>query len=179
LKGTPSFFIRNLNVEGLIFRSSAILTYPACFPDSVVGIIANPEVCAAEYVEFFIRVAKADLTTFAPATAQKNINIAILNEVAVPLPPLKEQQEIVRRVEELFAFADRIEVRYQKAKTLVDKLTQSILAKAFRGDLVPQNPNDEPASELLRRIKSQKVEGIKTANPMRRKRQRKSVSCVL
>lgn len=76
---------------------SAILTYPACFPDSVVGIIANPKVCVAEYVEFFIRVAKVDLATFAPATAQKNINIGILNEVSVPLPPLSEQQEIVRR----------------------------------------------------------------------------------
>jgi type I restriction enzyme S subunit len=82
---------------------SAILTYPACFPDSVVGIIANTEISVAEYVEFFIRVAKTDLATFAPATAQKNINIGILNEVQVPLPPLPEQQEIVRRVESLFA----------------------------------------------------------------------------
>ena len=137
---------------------SAILTYSACFPDSIVGILANSEVCLAEYVEFFIRVAKVDLSTFAPATAQKNINIAILNEVAVPLPPLTEQHEIVRRVEELFALADQIKVRYLKAKTQVDKLTQSILAKAFRGELVPQDPNDEPASELLKRIKAQKVE---------------------
>jgi type I restriction enzyme, S subunit len=136
---------------------SAILTYPACFPDSVVGINANPNVCLPEYIEFFIRVAKADLSTFAPATAQKNINIAILNEVAVPLPFLSEQHEIVRRVEELFALADRIEARYQKAKVHVDKLTQSILAKAFRGELVHQDPNDEPASELLNRINTQKV----------------------
>ena len=49
-----------------------------------------------------------------------------------------EQHEIVRRVEALFALADQIETRYQKAKTYVDKLTQSILAKAFRGELVPQ-----------------------------------------
>ncbi|MBI4766685.1 MAG: restriction endonuclease subunit S [Deltaproteobacteria bacterium] len=131
---------------------SAILTYPACFPDSIVGIIANSVVCLAEYVEFFIRVAKTDLSTFAPATAQKNINIAILNEVAVPLPPLIEQHEIVRRVEELFALADQIEARYQKAKAHVDKLTQSILAKAFRGELVPQDPNDTPAIILLSEI---------------------------
>jgi len=137
---------------------SAILTYPACFPDSVVGIIANPKVAVAEYVEFFIRVAKTDLATFAPATAQKNINIGILNEVQVPLPPLPEQHEIVRRVEDLFALADRIEARYQKAKAHVDKLTQSILAKAFRGELVPQDPNDEPATELLNRIKKSKKE---------------------
>jgi type I restriction enzyme S subunit len=132
---------------------SAILNYPACFPDSVVGIIANPKTCIAEYVEYFIRVAKADLAMFAPATAQKNINIAILNEVSVPLPPLPEQRETVRRVESLFRLAEQIEARYTKAKAQIDKLTQSILAKAFRGELVPQDPSDEPVEELLRRIK--------------------------
>lgn len=86
------------------------------------------------------------------------INGTILKEINIPLPPITEQQEIVRRVEELFALADRIEARYQKAKAQVDKLTQSILAKAFRGELVPQDPNDEPASELLNRIKALKVE---------------------
>ena len=133
---------------------SAILTYPACFPDSIVGIISDSKIVKAEYVEFFIRVAKADLAAFAPATAQKNINVAILNEVQVPLPPLPEQQEIVRRVEALFALADKIETRFQKAQAHVDKLTQSLLAKAFRGELVPQDPNDEPAEKLLERIRT-------------------------
>lgn len=136
---------------------SAILTYPVCFPDSVVGIIVNDKICVSEHVEYFIRVAKSDLSAFAPATAQKNINISILNEVKVPLPPLPEQHEIVRRVEALFKKADEIEARYKKAKAFVDKLTQSILAKAFRGELVPQDPDDEPASVLLERIKTEKA----------------------
>jgi hypothetical protein len=51
-------------------------------------------------------------------------------------------------------FRALIEARYAKAKVHVDKLTQSILAKAFRGELVPQDPNDEPASVLLKRIRS-------------------------
>ena len=72
----------------------------------------------------------------------------------MPVPPLPEQQEIVRRVEELFALADRLEARVGKARGQVDKLTQSILAKAFRGELVPQDPNDEPAEKLLARIRS-------------------------
>jgi len=76
-------------------------------------------------------------------------------------------------VEELFALADRIEVRYQKAKVQVDKPTQSILAKAFRGELVPQDPNDKLASELLNRIKVQKVEVNDLQNPMKRKNARK------
>jgi type I restriction enzyme S subunit len=107
-------------------------------------------------VEFFMRVAKADLATFAPATAQKNINIAILNELSVPLPPVGEQQEIVRRVEVLFASADRMEARYIRGSAHVDKLTRSILAKAFRGELVPteaelamdEGPNFRSATAL-------------------------------
>jgi type I restriction enzyme S subunit len=76
----------------------------------------------------------------------------VLSHVA-PLPPLAEQKEIVRRVEALFKTADALEARYRKAKAHVDKLTQSVLAKAFRGELVPQDPNDEPAAVLLERIK--------------------------
>jgi len=78
-----------------------------------------------------------------------------IKSIYIAHPPLAEQQEIVRRVEALFALADQIEARYAKAKAHLGKLTQSILAKAFRGELVPQDPNDEPASVLLERIKKQ------------------------
>jgi type I restriction enzyme S subunit len=79
-----------------------------------------------------------------------------LRETSVCLPPLAEQQEILRRVEALFALADQIEARYTKAKAYVEKLTPSLLARAFRGKLVPQNPNDEPATVLLERIRNAK-----------------------
>jgi type I restriction enzyme S subunit len=86
------------------------------------------------------------------AVNQSSINQQDVKAVTFALPPLKEQQEIVRRVEALFKTADALEARYRTAKAHVDKLTQSILAKAFRGELVPQDPNDEPASELLSRV---------------------------
>lgn len=133
---------------------SAVLTYPACFPDSVVGFTANEEKSDAQYIEFFIRTIKDDLWTFAPATAQKNINLAILEEVLIATPPLREQVEIVRVVSGLFHFVDKIEARYNKVKNQLDQLPQSLLAKAFRGELVPQDENDEPASELLNHINS-------------------------
>lgn len=75
------------------------------------------------------------------------------------LPPLAEQQEIVRRVEDLFAFADRIEARVASMQKTVERLTPATLAKAFRGELVPQDPNDEPASTLLERINATKEAG--------------------
>ena len=94
---------------------------------------------------------------------------------------MNEQHEIVRRVEALFKIADDIEKRYQKAKAHVDKLTQSILAKAFRGELVPQDPNDEPASELLKRIQEERrkqgAEGRPGRRGARRKRELFRVHC--
>lgn len=68
-------------------------------------------------------------------------------------PPLADQQKIVRRVEALFRLADQIEARFQEAQALVSKLTSSLLARACRGQLVPQDPTDEPAEELLQRIR--------------------------
>ena len=85
-----------------------------------------------------------------------NINSEEVRALRFDLPPLSEQKEVVRRVEELFALADQIEARYAKAKAYIDKLTQSILVKAFRGELVPQDPNDEPASVLLQRIRQER-----------------------
>jgi len=83
---------------------------------------------------------------------QGNVGADGIRKAPIALPSLAEQREIIRRVEALFKIADWIEARYQKAKEYVDKLTQSILAKAFRGELAPQDPNDEPADKLLRRI---------------------------
>jgi type I restriction enzyme S subunit len=86
-------------------------------------------------------------------TSQPFAPLNLLRSLPVPLPPQTECEEIVRRVEELFALAAQIEARHAKAAAHVEKLTQSILAKAFRGELVPQDPNDEPASVLLERIR--------------------------
>jgi type I restriction enzyme, S subunit len=101
--------------------------------------------------------------------AKHAVNHSSINQTDVScslfnLPPLPEQHEIVRRVEEIFALADQIEARYKKAKEHVDRLTQSILAKTFLGELVPQDPNDEPASELLKRIATAR----EAAKPQRR-----------
>jgi type I restriction enzyme S subunit len=76
----------------------------------------------------------------------------------IPVPSIEEQTEIVRLVDQYFAFADTIEKQVQKAQQRVDKLTQSILVKAFRGELVPQDPTDEPADELLKRIATARKE---------------------
>jgi type I restriction enzyme, S subunit len=88
-----------------------------------------------------------------------SINLTTLSALPMPIPPVEEQSEIVRRLEALFKLADQIETRFVKAKTCVDQITHSILAKAFRGELVSQDPNDEPASVLLERINAERTKG--------------------
>jgi type I restriction enzyme, S subunit len=87
-------------------------------------------------------------------TASPHLNVKDIKAFRVPLLPIEEQQEIVRRVETLFAYADRLEARYTAARAQVERLTPALLAKAFRGELVPQDPNDEPAAVLLERIRA-------------------------
>lgn len=80
------------------------------------------------------------------------LNLAQVRQAPIRVAPVEEQAEIVRRVDVLFAFADRLEARLEKAQAAADRLTPALLAKAFRGELVSQDPADEPAAELLKRL---------------------------
>lgn len=99
--------------------------------------------------------------------AVRGINIGDVRALQIPLPSLREQTEIVRRVDQLFAHADRIEHQAQAALERVNKLTQSILAKAFRGELTEHWRRDHPelisgensAAALLERIKAERAAG--------------------
>jgi type I restriction enzyme, S subunit len=114
---------------------TAMLTYPACFPDSVVGLVADESIACPEYVEFFIRTIRDNLEAFAPATAQANINLAILGEVTVALPPMDEQVEIVHRVELALDRVSKVEASIKASAQRLKRAGQATLVKAFRGDL--------------------------------------------
>jgi type I restriction enzyme, S subunit len=85
---------------------------------------------------------------------QPNLNLSKIKEFPLKLPSLDEQHEIIKWVEKLFDFADRLEARYQTARAQIDKLTPALLDKAFKGELVPQDPTDEPAAALLQKIQN-------------------------
>ena len=91
------------------------------------------------------------------SAGQINISLSQCRDFVFPVPEVEEQGEIIRRVDKLFTFADQLETRVKAAQARIDRLSQSILAKAFRGELVPQDPTDEPASVLLDRIKAQRA----------------------
>jgi type I restriction enzyme, S subunit len=136
--------------------NSAILALDACFPDSVVGVVCCDGLVCPDYLEYFIRTARASLEMYAPATAQKNINLAILSQVAVPIPPAEERQAIVQILDEAFESIDRLAAAEAAGAKQLSRLNQSILAKAFRGELVSQDPNVEPASTLIERIRAER-----------------------
>jgi type I restriction enzyme S subunit len=130
---------------------TALLGFDACFPDSIVGFIPENENIDVRFVEYFIRTAKEDLERYAPATAQKNINLAILSDVAVPLPPKKEQHILIDEIEKCITVAEGIVFDVEQNMLRADRLRQSILKKAFTGKLVSQNNIDESIENPLER----------------------------
>ncbi len=91
-------------------------------------------------------------------TQLPRVNFDVLAQFYIGLPPLAEQEEIVKKVAQIFQFADIVEQKVTESLKNLERLNRKILGKAFRGELVPQDTNDEPASILLERIKAQKVE---------------------
>ena len=115
----------------------------------------------------------------AVGTGVKHLRVSDVESLTYPLAPVEEQTEIVRRVAQLFAHADRIEQQVNSALARVNNLTQSILAKAFRGELTEQWRKDNPelisgensAEALLERIKAERA----AAKPPKKTRKRKTM----
>lgn len=103
--------------------------------------------------------------------AYVGINIQDLRNLPVEVPPLEEQQEIIRRVSDLFSYVDQLEGRYTAILQQLERITPTLLTKAFRGELVPQNADDVPGSVLVEHIRN-----TRTATGVSdRKRQRSAV----
>jgi type I restriction enzyme S subunit len=93
-----------------------------------------------------------------------------------PLPPLKEQAEIVRRARGVLDRITQLEQRLHANFADLDQLDEAIRAKAFRGELVPQDPSDEPASVLLERIRAQRTQQAEPAKQTSKGAQRSKMA---
>jgi type I restriction enzyme S subunit len=173
-KGTPL-----IAIVGATIGNTGVLGFDSCCPDSMVAVQGA---CDTEnrFVEFYLRCQKTKIRDSSYASGgQPNINLQTLRPYPIDLPPHAEQHEIVRRVEALFRLADAIEKRVAAATARAEKLTQAVLAKAFRGELVPteaelarrEGRSYEPASALLDRIRAGRAAG--SAPQLRPARRRK------
>jgi len=133
--------------------------------DKVYRLRFRPADALAEFVNLALNepftLEEIDSMKTGIADSGVNLTQAKLLDLQIPLPPIEEQREVVCRVEALFKLADAIEKRVAMAMARAEKLSQSVLAKAFRGELVPTEAElarregrvYEPASQLLARIR--------------------------
>ena len=110
---------------------TGILGFEACFPDSVVGFTPYIKRINVKYFEFFIRTAKSNLEEYAPSTAQKNINLEILGQLMVPLPPPEELNRVVTKVDQLMTLCDQLKARLQQAQQTQLNLADALVEQAI------------------------------------------------
>lgn len=144
---------------------TGFLGIDACFPDSIVGFTPFPKIANPKFIDYFFHSAKAKISSWAPATAQKNINLTILENLVIPFTSIKEQSQIVQEIESRLSVCDKVEQTIIESLQKAEALRQSILKKAFEGRLLSNEELDacrkekdyEPASELLKKIKAEKL----------------------
>ena len=158
-----------LSCSGSVGRSCTVPKSLRCSLVRSVAIL-KPLFGMGNYISLSIRSphVQSQIESKKTQTAQANIFQGRIKTLAIPVAPLKEQKAVLDIVQESFISIDRIEEQYQFIKTELDRLDRSILAKAFKGELVPQDPTDEPAIVLLERIRddraSQPSKKVKRSN---------------
>lgn len=128
------------------------------------------EACVPEYLNAYINSAMGRAwvkTVVSQQVGQANVNGTKLKALPIMLPPLAEQQRIVAEVERRLSVVDEVEVAVEQQLRRAERLRQAILKRAFAGKLVPQDPNDEPASVLLERIRAERRAQPQAERPRR------------
>ena len=151
---------------------------PGATNQQINAIICHPKTATPQWTYFWFTspIGKASIVDNASATTLPIINKSRFSALKVEIPGIEEQQEIVQLIESLFTLADQLEAKLTAARKLVDRLTPALLAKAFRGELVPQDPSDEPASVLLDRIRAARQADAAAGKPSRRGRRKAAAS---
>ena len=138
-----------------LFHEGYLKNYPFVVPDSHVSVIRTTNEVKSEFVFAYISsqlIQQYLEDNLAGSTNQKELYIGVLSDLSFPLPPLAEQHRIVAEIERWFSLIDQIEQCKTDLHTAIKQTKSKILDLAIHGKLVPQDPNDEPASELLKRI---------------------------
>ena len=138
-----------------LFHSDVLGDYPFVVPDSHVSVVRTFEEIESRFVLAFLSSDYGQTyieDNLAGSTNQKELYIGILDNMLFPLPPQEEQLRIVTAIDEWFSFINVLESAKEDLQTSIAQAKSKILDLAIHGKLVPQDPNDEPAIELLKRI---------------------------
>ncbi len=138
--------------EGKTRGQVAELGIDATVNQACAAVVVDETKALTSYVKLALQVNYLSMRELAEGGNQPNLNLSKVKNFRIPLPSLERQQQIVRETNAFLSIADRIEARYTAARAQAQRLTPLMLTKAFRGELVQQDPQDEPASVLLERI---------------------------
>ena len=114
---------------------TGILGFDACFPDSIIGIVVDNKLTSNNFVEYLLQAVKARIKAKGQGSAQDNINMATFENEKFPFPSLEQQRVIVDNLNQLSLETQRLEAIYRKKIAALKELKQSILQKAFTGEL--------------------------------------------
>ena len=114
---------------------TAILGFDACFPDSVIGVVADPKEADVDFIEYLLQSFKARIQSMGKGSAQANINMGTFENERFPFPSVPEQKTIVSRLDALVAETQHLESLYQQKLSALNYLKKSLLHQAFSGQL--------------------------------------------
>ena len=164
-KEAEKYLLKNGDVviarSGSIGKTAIILDPPpnAIFASYLIRVKFKSSVNKFAILQkyFIAPIFQKHIKLGAKGAAQTNINTTTIGGAQFLIPPLDEQKRIVAKIESTQEKVKKIESSISKAEELIEKYRESLLQKAFRGELVPQDPNDEPASKLIERIRAEKA----------------------
>ena len=156
---------------GKVFKVPHLDTPMSLAPNAIILRFFNDITC--DYFEYVFKsfVGQDYLQFLSGGAAMPKFNKTDLRAMIVPVPPIKEQERIVESVKNIFIGIDDLDISYSGLANTIQSVKSKILDLAIRGKLVPQNPDDEPASVLLERIRAEKEELIKAGKIKRDKKE--------
>jgi type I restriction enzyme S subunit len=154
--------------EGKTRGQAAILDIPACNNQNCAAVRVSETGYPPEYLYWYFFRAYEETRTIGSGNGQQALNKDRVQRLPIPLAPVAEAAKIVRLIDERMRPLELIEREVHRALALSGKLESCVLDKAFTGELVPQDPTDEPAAELLARIKAARAEAPATRGRRRK-----------
>jgi type I restriction enzyme S subunit len=142
--------------EGKTRGQVSELAIDATINQACAAICVDKSRALTSFVKIALAANYLAMRELAEGGNQPNLNLSKIKDFEIPLPSIEEQAAVVKRADALLAKADRIEALHSSARSQTNQLAPRVLAKAFRGELLPQDPNDEPASALLARLSEER-----------------------